>query len=206
MERVLGNSELWDMCYGAAFFGTGGGGSPEVGYSYLKRVVDAGHRVVLVDLETVSDDDLVACPAGVASIAPGERAEQIGRLLDERIATDLNPYFEGLRFLEQHIGRPIRGCIPVEMGGFNTACAAWVAALAGGYLVDADPVGRAIPEVELQTFALHGVPVAPAVISDLFGNVLIAARLAGDKDAEEIARALAVLSGAVSFVGRPVEG
>lgn len=206
MEKVLSSREIWDLCFGAAILGTGGGGSPKVGFDYLTAVMNTGKRVIMVDLDDVPDDALIACPAGVASIAPGEKAQQIASLLDERIATERNLYYEGLRILEEHLGRKFYGCLPLEMGGFNTACAAWVAALSDIRFVDADPVGRAIPEIELQTFKLFDIPVTPMVLSDLFGNVSIVTRVESDKAAEEIARAMAVIGGAVSFVGRPIEG
>ncbi|RKL64028.1 DUF917 domain-containing protein [Thermoanaerobacteraceae bacterium SP2] len=205
-QKVLSHEDLWDLCFGAAVLGTGGGGSPKVGCDYLNSVVNTGKRVVLANLEDIPDDAIIACPAGVASIAPTERAKQIDRILDQLIATEKNPYFEGLRILEEYIGRKFYGCLPIEMGGFNTACAAWTAALADIILVDADPVGRAIPEIELQTFNIFNIPITPMVLSDFFGNVAIVTRVENDKAAEEIARAMAVIGGAVSFVGRPIEG
>ena len=63
--------------------------------------------------------------------------------------------------MEEIIGTNVYATAPVEIGGMNTALAALLASLADIPFVDADTIGRAKPELEMQSYTLYGIPITP---------------------------------------------
>ena len=61
-------------------------------------------------------------------------------------------------------------------------------------VVDADPVGRAVPEIEHSLFKIHGLPIAPQAVINEIGDTVIVTEVADDQRAEALVRALAVAS------------
>jgi DUF917 family protein len=104
------------------------------------------------------------------------------------------------------MGRKAYAAVPVELGGYNTPVAAIMAGLAGLPFVDADTIGRAKPELMMQTYTIHNVPMTPMVLTDLRGNSVLVKKAASFKDAERIARAMAVVGGGTTAVRCPVQG
>jgi DUF917 family protein len=72
--------------------------------------------------------------------------------------------------------------------------------------VDGDTIGRAKPELMMQTYTIHNIPITPMVLTDLKGNSVLVRKAASFKDAERIARALAVVGGGTTAVRCPVRG
>lgn len=56
--------------------------------------------------------------------------------------------------------------MPTEVGGINSTIPLYVAARLGIPVVDADGQGRAFPELQMETFAIHDVPGTPMGIAD----------------------------------------
>ncbi len=81
-----------------------------------------------------------------------------------------------------------------EIGGGNTAVALSVAAKCGIPIVDADPAGRSVPELQHTTFYIQSVPIAPLAVATNKGDVLIVKEAPDDFRAEAIVRAVAVVS------------
>jgi hypothetical protein len=195
-----------DLCMGATVLGTGGGGSPELGIALLEAAMEAGKPVRLATVEEIPDDGTVVMPAFVGSIAPGAKDERYARAMREKILTEESPLLVGLRLLESHLGRKAFAALPVEMGGLNTAVAGILGALAGIPFVDGDTIGRAKPELEMGSYTLHGVPLPPMALCDVWGNRALVVRTQSFKSAEQIARALAVVGGGTVTVRCPVNG
>jgi len=208
MPRVaLNEKDAVDLCIGAGILGTGGGGLPDFGIFALQETLKSGRRVEMIGVEDVPDDALILCPAGVGSIAPSPRIEERKRLRAEKVSTESNPFYIALRTLESYLNQKAYATVAVEIGGSNTAYAAVTAALAGIPFVDADPVGRSIPEIDMSTFTIHGVPIAPMAISDVYDYEIIVRKVTSDKQAEDLARAIATShGGGCSVVCRPIDG
>jgi len=62
--------QVEDLGRGATFFGTGGGGDRVQGVEALASEVEQGKKVSLVDVQDLRDDELVACPFLMGTIAP----------------------------------------------------------------------------------------------------------------------------------------
>jgi len=202
----LDRQAITDLCMGATVLGTGGGGSPEMGVALLEAALDAGKSIRLFAADEVPDDALVVMPAFVGSIAPGAKDDRYRQALREQILTPESPLLLGLRLLESHLGAKAFAVLPVEMGGLNTAVAAILAALADIPFVDGDSIGRAKPELEMGSYTLRGLPLAPMALCDVWGNRALVIQTQSFKSAEQIARALAVVGGGTVTVRCPVRG
>ena len=60
--------------------------------------------------------------------------------------------------------------MPIEIGGINSTIPLVVGALLNIPVVDADGMGRAFPELQMETFGVYGVSGTPMVISNVFRN------------------------------------
>jgi DUF917 family protein len=114
---------------------------------------------------------------------------------------------EAFKALEADLGRPFFAAVATEIGGGNTAAALCVAAKQGIPIVDADPAGRSVPELQHTTFYIKGVPIAPLAVATATGDVLIVKEVSDDYRAEAIVRAVAVVSdNRAGVTDHPMEG
>jgi DUF917 family protein len=155
----LTDLELEDLCRGAAFLGTGGGGDPYIGRLMVQQAMREGHEVEIIDLGQVPDDALVIPTAMMG--APTVLVEKLPRG-DEAI--------HSLRVLEEHLGQKAFATMPIEVGGINSTMPLVVGARLGLPVVDADGMGRAFPELQMETFAVYGVAGTPMVITNEYGD------------------------------------
>ncbi len=198
--KILREQELEDLITGCAILGTGGGGSPRRGLELVRSDLEAGREFKLIGLEEVPDDALVASPYMCGSVSPEGSSQS--RDQDER----LEP-LRAFEALEEYLGREFFAVIPTEIGGGNTAVALSVAARLGLPVVDADPAGRSVPELQHTTFYIMNVPIAPLALATARGDIIILKEVADDFRAEELARAIAVASGNRAGVAdHPLEG
>ena len=206
MPRLLNKVDISDLCLGTTVLGTGGGGSPELGLLILSRLLEMGKEIRLISVKEVPDDEIVVHPAMVGSIAPSK--DKIMELEEycSKIISKEGPLLTGLKTLEEVLSEKVYATVPVELGGYNTPVAAILGALAGVPFVDGDTIGRAKPELMMQTYTIHNVPITPMVLTDMKGNSVLVRKVASFKDAEKIARAMAVVGEGTTAVRCPVKG
>jgi len=179
--KTLSEAEITDIVYGATLLGSGGGGSPENGLQLVKRALVStnGNEVKMVDPEEVPDYSMLCVIAGMgapeALLKTGWENEDI----------------PALRMLEQVVGRKMDYIIAIETGGFNSITPLHAAVVSGIPIIDGDGVGRAVPQLEMTMFAVHGIPIAPVVVADPKGNSAVAYPT-DPSMAEKMARALTV--------------
>ena len=206
MVRRLNEVDVLDLCTGTTVLGTGGGGSPELGLLILKRLLEMGKEIKLISVDEVPDDEIVVHPAMVGSIAPSKGKTMGMEEYRSRVISDEGPLLTGLKTLEEALAKKVYAAVPVELGGYNTPVAAILGALAGIPFVDGDTIGRAKPELMMQTYTIHNVAITPMVLTDMKGNSVLVRRVASFSDAERIARAMAVVGGGTTAVRCPVRG
>jgi hypothetical protein len=90
--------------------------------------------------------------------------------------------------------------ISTELGGGNTAKALYVAAMEGLYIVDGDPAGRAVPELQQSMFFVHGLPITPMAVATRFGDCMIVTDVGDELRAEALVRSVAVASNDEAWV------
>lgn len=202
--RKLTLQEVEDLLYGACIFGTGGGGSLSEGLELVRKLYANGKAVSIISLDQVEDDWLIASPYYVGSVAPPpeevrKRLEGLPVLPDE-VAT------LAAKALQDYLGKELKAVIATELGG-NTACAIETAIHLGVPLIDADPAGRAVPDLAHTTFHIYDVSISPFALANRFGDTLIVQHAVNHDRAEQISRAFAATSGNLAGVcDHPVDG
>ncbi len=179
----IGVEHLPDLAMGAAFLGTGGGGDPYIGRLMAEEALKAHGPVELLALEAVPDEAFIV-PVGNMG-APTVLVEKIPGGDEPRAA---------LEKLERHVGKRAFAVMPFEAGGVNSTLPLRIAAERGLPVVDADGMGRAFPELQMETFHVYGVPASPVTIVNEHGDsVVIEAHSSGM--AEWIARGATIRMG-----------
>ncbi|MEM0905850.1 MAG: DUF917 domain-containing protein [Pseudomonadota bacterium] len=187
MKR-LDKLTLADLCRGAAFLGTGGGGDPYIGRLMVEQAMDEGCHVDIMSLDELPDDCLVIPTAMMG--APTVLIEKLPRG-DEAVRS--------LQTLERHLGRKAFATMPIEVGGINSTMPLVVGARLGLPIVDGDGMGRAFPELQMETFAVYGVSGTPMVVTNEYGDsALITTR--DNKMMEWIARGVTIRMGGAAYI------
>lgn len=190
--RKLERQDLIDILYGCTILGTGGGGSLERGIYQIEEALKLKKEFILVDFSELEDNDLIATPYSCGAISPETEEER--RKYEKLPIIDEVPHVVALREMEKHLGRDVKAVISTELGGGNTAVAFYSGAMSGKYIVDADPAGRSVPELQHTTYYLNDVNIAPISLVNQFGESAIITNVVNDFRAESLVRALAVVS------------
>lgn len=188
--KKLTLQEVKDILVGCTILSTGGGGSLENGIHIVESDYANGLEYSMMDFDEIQEEDLFACPYFCGSIGPEERTDNYSQYekLDE-----LETVFS-TQALERFLGKNIDGIVSVEYGGGNTAVAMSTAARLGKPIVDGDGAGRAVPDLQYSTFYVTGKPIYPLAVADAIGDVAVFEKVVDDFRAEDLVRALAVVS------------
>jgi DUF917 family protein len=185
----LGPDRLVDLARGAALLGTGGGGDPFIGRLLVERAMAESGPVTVLDPDEVDDEALVIPTAQMG--APTVVVEKIPRGTEPVAA---------LRALERHLGRRAQATMPIECGGINSMIPLLVAARTGLPVVDADGMGRAFPELQMETFSVYGIAGSPLAIAGENDETAIIDTGADNRRMESFARALTIRLGGVGHI------
>jgi uncharacterized protein len=109
-----------------------------------------------------------------------------------------------LRALERFIGKSFTHVIAGEIGGANAISPIIVAAQAGLPAIDGDGMGRAFPELQMDTFMIAGIPPTPAAISSYHGHETVFERIDDPATVERYARAVTIQMGGSAGLAMPV--
>ena len=180
----LNAEQLENIEIGAGILGTGGGGNPYYGKLWVRRLLAEGASIRIARPDEVPDEALVVSVGSMG--APVVSGERVLRGTESLVA---------LRALEKHLGRPATHLIPGEIGGSNALRPLALGALAGLPVIDGDGMGRAFPELQMETFCIYGVPATPAALADIHHNVVLFPSLRDAATLERYARAVTVQMG-----------
>ncbi|MFT4043855.1 MAG: DUF917 domain-containing protein [Gordonia sp. (in: high G+C Gram-positive bacteria)] len=189
MRYHLTSEMLADMAAGAAIMATGGGGNPLVGRLLVQQALDEGCVVEIITPDELADDEFVIATAMMG--APSVVVEKLSNGVEA---------VGSLRALESHLGRTAHATVPMECGGLNSMIPLLVAARAGIPVVDADGMGRAFPELQMETFGVYGIPGSPMVVSDEKGHSVLIDTGADNVRMERLARTVTIEMGGASFI------
>jgi DUF917 family protein len=188
-EEILDGLEI-----GAGILGTGGGGNPYLGKLEALQQLRAGKTIQVVSLDELPNDTFVTTAGGIGSPTVG--IERIGRG-DECV--------QAMRALERHMGRRFTHVIPGEIGGANSMRPMIVAAIMGIPVIDGDGMGRAFPELQMDTFSIYGVAPTPGALADPRGHEVIFANIADPIVLERYARVVTIeMGGAAGYAFPPM--
>ena len=190
--RKLTRTEVDEILLAATILGTGGGGSLDEGMKLMDEIFSQGKDLILADYDEVPEDALIGSPYMCGAISPLTE-EEIAKYKDLPVMED-DFCVIAARSMEEFIGKKFAGFNSVEFGGGNTAVAMYVAATAGVPIMNCDAAGRAVPDLQLSTYNIHGINIAPVAVANEFGDQAIFTHLVNDYRAEDMVRELAVVS------------
>jgi len=163
-----------NLCWGLAFFGTGGGGRIEAGLDMLLPAVKAGRRLRLMNAQQLPDEAWTCWAIIVGGRDPDEPppADELARfaLTEEVFPTIVPRLVEAVRELSAHAGVSVDALVSLELSSAATAATILTGLELGIPTLDGDYVGRAIPELELTKLQLLGKAPTPVVMVDRWGN------------------------------------
>jgi DUF917 family protein len=185
--RPVGLDEIESLAIGAWILGTGGGGSPYLALLNMRQLYRQGVVCRLVDAAELADDDLVAVVSNMGAPLVGQE-----RLTDPRTMA------LAVTMMEEYLGRKFRAVMALEIGGGNAIQPFMAAAVLDLPVIDADCMGRAFPEAQMTSFAIHDLRMYPLTLADVRDNAVVVARAASWKWMERLSRKACVEVGSIA--------
>ncbi len=159
---------------------------------------ERGKKLTLASIDEFNEEDLLASPYFVGSVAPTQPKKKMPEVIDDPIA-------RAIQLLEKRLGKKVAGTVASEIGGGNTAASFAIAAKLGIPMLDGDLMGRAGPELHQSTVHIFGFLMTPSAIVSNSGNQMVVDTYASIDDYESIARYASVVSqGHVAVVDTPL--
>jgi DUF917 family protein len=191
-ELTLADTDA--VAIGAGILGTGGGGNTYIGRTWLqKELRERGGACRIIEANDVADDAYV-CPIGTMG-APTVGIEKL---------QNGQEFVTAMRALEEHVRAPLAAIIIGEIGGANALKPLICGLQMGLPIVDGDAMGRAFPELQMDTFAIGGVSLAPMALADFAGNVVIFDKMDSPLRVEQYARSLTIEMGGSAALAMPL--
>ena len=185
--RPITQEDLEPLAIGAWILGAGGGGSPYHAYLNMCRLFREGAQLELMSPDALADDDLVAVVSNMGAPLVGQE-----RLTDPRTIA------RAVTLMEEYLGRRFRAIMSLEIGGGNAIQPFMAAALLDRPVVDADCMGRAFPEAQMTSFAIHDLRMYPLTLVDVRDNAVVVAQAASWKWMERLSRTACVAVGSIA--------
>jgi uncharacterized protein len=185
--RPVSAAEIESLAIGAWILGTGGGGSPYLALLNMRKLYREGARVSLLDPMDLADDARVAVVSNMGAPLVGQ----------ERL-TDPHTIARAVQMMEEYRGVRFDAVMSLEIGGGNSLQPFMAAAVLGLPVVDADCMGRAFPEAQMTSFAIHDLTMYPLTMADVRDNAVIVARAASWKWMERLSRKACVEVGSIA--------
>ncbi len=162
MSAEITLSDVAPLALGSAVLGCGGGGNPYYGMLVTRNVMAETGPVQLIDATEMPPDKIAVTPAVVGAPLVGIEKPLSIRALQ-------SAYQAMQRSLKDRLG----AFVPAEIGGGQSMIPLLQAALTGKPLLDGDTMGRAFPEIQMNTFMIYGfTPGLPIAISNDHGLLL----------------------------------
>lgn len=188
MLTIESVEDVQDFTRGAVLLGTGGGGNPYLGELFIRAQFKEGRYPRIIPFDDLDDNAFALC-FGLLGAAP----VLLEHLLSRRTLLRL------LARAEAYYGRSIDALVCGEIGGVNSMIPLALSAISGLPVLDADGVGRAVPQLEMTTFSINGCRATPCVLMDDHDNVVIV-ETESNRMAEDLCRAASGTMGAMTMI------
>lgn len=192
--RTIDLQAVESVALGAGILGTGGGGNTYIGQIWLTSELRQRDTVCRIIEADEVPDDMIVCAVGTMG-APTVSNEKLMRG-DELM--------KGVRAIEKLIGKPVGAILIGEIGGANAIKPLITGLQMNLPIVDGDAMGRAFPELQMDTFSIGGVSLSPLSLTDNHGNVVILEHVDSALRAEQYARVLTIEMGGSAALTMPV--
>lgn len=186
--KWIGEQEIEDLAMGAALLASGGGGDPTLGKLMALKAIREYGPIKMVDPTELPEDAFIIPTAMMG--APTIMMEKIPNG-DETL--------KAMRLLEEVHGKKALATMSIECGGLNSTLPFVVAAKANIAVVDADGMGRAFPELHMETFNIYGIQGTPMALFNERGDHCLLKTL-DNRMLEHISRGIAVRMGGVAHI------
>lgn len=186
--KWIGEKEIEDLALGATLLGSGGGGDPKVGKLMAMKAIRQYGPIQMLDPTELPDDAFIIPTAMMG--AP--------TIMTEKIPNG-DEAFKAMRMLEDVHGKKAFATMPIECGGINSTLPFSVAAQAGIPIIDADGMGRAFPELHMETFHIYGIQGTPMALYNERGDHALIKTL-DNPMLEHLSRGIAVRFGGVAHI------
>ena len=184
----ISSEDLEDLALGASLLGTGGGGDPYIGRLITRSTLSEYGSPAILEVADLDDAAAVYSIAGY-----GAPSVQIEKLING------DEVDFALMKLEEFTGRKADALLPAEIGGGNSLLPVMLAARRGLPVINGDAMGRAFPELQMNSLSITGIKATPLVVVDEHLNSAII-EAADDKAAEEFTRSVAIKMGLRVFI------
>jgi len=192
--RTLTLDDVKDVLAGFAVLGSGGGGSTAAALERLEQTARGGYEFRLAELDDLGPDARLACIGGIGALAVNEN-----EAYDRLPKSEKHAGLLAVEALNAYQGADLDALLTGEIGVEALSDAWCPAAELGLPLVDADPIGRAVPEIQHSLYNVHGVSITPQAVATEVGDTLIVTNVVCDERSEALLRAMAVASGDVVY-------
>ncbi|MCY4525631.1 MAG: DUF917 domain-containing protein, partial [Anaerolineaceae bacterium] len=167
MTTSVGLQDTAALALGAGILGTGGGGNTYIGRLKLDRQLQlSGKPCPVLDVGQLPDDALVVGVGMMGAPTVGIEKIEAG-----------NEVARAVQALASHLRRGFDALVINEIGGSNALEPLLSALQLGLPVLDGDGMGRAFPELQMDTFSIGGIAPSPMALGDCHGNIAIFERL-----------------------------
>ncbi|HXT35649.1 MAG TPA: DUF917 domain-containing protein [Chloroflexota bacterium] len=189
---VLTPADLDAIALGAGVLGSGGGGPAELAKLLVLEALRHTDPITIVPMESQEDTPLVVAVAQVGT--PMVFSERLGRGTEPSRA---------VQALEAHLGARAGALMCDELGGLNSMMPLLAAAHLRLPVLDADAMGRAFPDLYMDTLSIYAEEPVPCAFCDDEGNIAILPGARDLKPTERLGRAITIAMGGMSYLARP---
>lgn len=194
MLQAITLADTHAVAIGAGILGTGGGGNTYIGRIWLEQELrQRGHACHIISADQVPDEGFVCAIGTMGAPTVGIEKLQNG-----------NEFITAMRALEEHVRAPLAAIIIGEIGGANALKPLICGLQMGLPVVDGDGMGRAFPELQMDTFAIGGLSLTPMALADFAGNVTIFNKMDSPLRVEQYARSLTIEMGGSAALAMPL--
>ena len=189
--RTLTEQEMVDMMQGSSIQASRSANTAPT-IKTVKDGIAAGKKYTMISLDDLPDDWTLAVPVGVGGGGAWEYVRE--RTTEQKLPTIPNASVRAIEALQKHTGKKFDALVRFE-GAAATLQTFEAAAALNIPVVDACPVGRSVPELQMQLTFVNGLPLAPAAAVTRWGDVIILDKTVDGYRVEDLFRAAAVSSG-----------
>ncbi len=194
MEREITLNDTLAIAIGAGILGTGGGGNTYLGRIWLEAELRRHAKSVrIIEADDVADEAYVCAIGTMGAPTVGIEKLQAGP-----------EFVTAMRTLEAHIHAPLAAVLIGEIGGANALKPLICGLQMGLPVVDGDGMGRAFPELQMDTFAIGGLSLCPMALADSHNNVVIFDQIDSPMRVEQYARSLTIEMGGSAVLAMPL--
>lgn len=152
----LNKDDLQALIYGACFFASGGGGPISMALQFLTKI---NKDVPLIQRQGLNPDEKIVILADMGS--PDAAKEGRG------YTAPVNAYKTISAYIKEHEHKDIAYFMPIETGAVNSLIPFFIASQLDTPIpvVDADPSGRAVPQLNETLLDVNGQAICPAAVA-----------------------------------------